>query len=188
MKRTAKYILRMFALLMVIASILSVYVAALDSVIDEDNNIFTACFTYHIRASASSSATSLQTVSVTKNRIAANDSSYGTSGTYSYSTTGWMGIMPKNSNTKGYARRDLVCPSDRCYKVTSTSGLNVRTGVGTDKPILCSIEYGDYVELRSDQSNGNWYYVRVRTGVHEGEKGYVSFAYLGQVNSHTSPD
>ena len=186
MKRTAKHILRAFALLMAIASILSVCVSA--SVIKYDNKIFTACFTYHIRATASSSATSLQTVSVTKNREAPDNTTYGTSGDYSYSTTGWMEMKLKNSNTQGYVRRDLVCPSDRCYKVTTTSGLNVRTGVGTDKPILCSIEYGDYVELRSEQSSGNWYYVRVRTGDHEGALGYVVFTYLGQVNSHLYAD
>ena len=45
---------------------------------------------------------------------------------------------------------------------------------------MCALEYGTYVEIISVISS-NFAFVRVRTGIYEGDVGYVSVDYIRQV-------
>ncbi len=178
MKKTVKRTLCLLSLVVILVSVMTTFASATPS-IWPSNCWHTGCFTYKIRATDSSSGTLMETVSKRKNRISP-DNNYGRSDQYSYSVTGWMSMKTKSGST-GYVRRDMVCPMDRCYEVTSTSGLNIRSGVGTDKPVICSVSQGDFLELRTAQS-GHWYYLRVRTGDYEGTMGYAVYDYMSQVN------
>ena len=89
--------------------------------------------------------------------------------------------------TLGYARSDLVCPKDRCYKVNSSSGLNVRSGAGTNYSTIVTVPNGTYLEVLSVMDSVSWCRVRVRTGNDENTIGFVNYSYIVQVNNNASP-
>ncbi len=177
------FLLAVLSVTMFVTSTLSIGVYAQKPVILPDNHWHTACFNYYIRPTPGSSSYS-EYVQKAKNR----HSTVVTSANYVYSKTNWYSIATSSSypTDNGYARSDLICPKDRCYKVNTTSGINVRSGVGTDKPVVCSISNGIYMEVRSLHDSGNWCYVRVRTGSYEGTMGYVASANIIQVNNSPS--
>ena len=169
------------SVIMLLTSMMSIGVFAQKPVILPDNHWHTACFNYYIRGSQSNTGTQLEYVNKAKNR----HSTTATSANYAYSTSIWYSIATSSSypTDNGFARSDLICPKDRCYKVNASSGINVRTGVGTDKPIAFSIGNGIYLEVMSLYDSGNWCRVRVRTGSYEGSTGYVASANIVQVNN-----
>ena len=172
------------SIVLIAVSVMSIGAYAQKPVLLPDNHWHTACFNYNIRATQSNSGTSLETVSKSKNR----HSTAATSASYAYSTSNWYSIATSSSypTDNGYARSDLICPKDRCYKVSANSGINVRTGVGTDKPVVCTISNGTYIEIRTLYDSGNWCYIRIRTGSNEGVLGYVASANIVQVNYQPS--
>ena len=89
--------------------------------------------------------------------------------------------------TLGYARSDLVCPKDRCYKVNSSSGLNVRSGAGTNYGTIVTVSQGTYLEVLSVMDSVSWCKVRGRTGSDENTIGFVAYSYIVQVNPHSDP-
>lgn len=96
---------------------------------------------------------------------------------YVYSINRWTDVTA--SNGIGWVRNDLLCPSENCYAVSTTAGLNLRAGPSTGYPVVYALEYGTYVEVISFGSAFN--FVRVRTGDYEGTRGYVSVDYIRQV-------
>lgn len=97
---------------------------------------------------------------------------------YVYSINRWTDVTA--SNGIGWVRNDLLCPSENCYAVSTTAGLNLRAGPSTSHAVMCALEYGTYVEIISVISS-NFAFVRVRTGIYEGDVGYVSANYIRQV-------
>lgn len=74
--------------------------------------------------------------------------------------------------------RDKTKGNGVTYKVTAKNGLNMRTGAGTDKSIIATLDYGTAVTwygYYSTVSGVKWYLVRTDSG----KTGYVSSQYLG---------
>lgn len=100
---------------------------------------------------------------------------------YVYSVNRWTDVTA--SNGIGWVRNDLLCPSENCYAVSTTAGLNLRAGPSTSHAVMCALEYGTYVEIISivDSIVDEFAFVRVRTGDYEEDVGYVSVDYIRQV-------
>lgn len=96
---------------------------------------------------------------------------------YVYSVNKWTDVTA--SNGIGWVRNDLLCPSENCYAVSTTAGLNLRDGPSLNSEIVRTLEYGTYVEIISIVDE--FAFVRVRTGDYEGTRGYVSTKYIRQV-------
>ena len=96
---------------------------------------------------------------------------------YVYSINRWTDVTA--SNGIGWVRNDLLCPSENCYAVSTSAGLNLRDGPSLNSEIVRTLEYGTSVEVISFGSAFN--FVRVRTGIYEGDVGYVSANYIRQV-------
>ena len=96
---------------------------------------------------------------------------------YVYSVNKWTDVTA--STGIGWVRNDLLCPSENCYAVSTTAGLNLRDGPSLNSEIVRTLEYGTYVEIISIVDE--FAFVRVRTGDYEGTRGYVSVDYIRQV-------
>ena len=180
MKKTNKRItaatMSLLLVLTVMLSLCTVNVSAATPAINTSNRMFVACFATRIRSGASTSYSSLESLS--KNAYRYSQST--TSGTYDYSTQDWMRLNT-SGGTNGYIRRDMVCPTDRCYKITASSGLNLRERPEADSRIIATIPYGEYVQVKS--ITGGYSVVIVRTGDYEEEEGCVVNTYLARVCS-----
>lgn len=180
MKKTNKRItaatMSFILVLTVMLSLFTISVSAVTPVINTSNRMFVACFTTRIRSGASTSYSSLE--SLAKNAYRYSQST--TSGSYDYSTQDWMRLNT-SGGTNGYIRRDMVCPTDRCYKVTASSGLNLRERPEADAKIIVTIPYGEYVQVK--EVTGGYSVVIVRTGNFEAEEGCVVNTYLSRVCS-----
>ncbi len=180
-KRGLSLILSMVMLIAVVLSTFTMTASAQTPTINAGNKVHTACFTYNIRAGATAAANSLETVSKAKNRV----SESMTSANYTYSTSGWMSIKT-SAGRDGHVRRDLVCPSDRCYKVNTSAGLRVRSTSDPTSSVLYTAPNGTYLQVMDVVSGMS--YVRVRTGSEEGLIGFVVNDYITRVNSSTEAD
>lgn len=185
MKKTKKAFALILTVIMLL-SVMTVCASATKPVISTSNRWFTACFNYNIRATPSNSGTVVQLVNKSYNRYSGGT----TSGSYVYTPNTnptWVSMYNATQTTLGYARSDLVCPKDRCYKVNAASGLNIRESYTTGSDLVCTVSNGTYLEVINVMSSTPWCQVRVRTGDYEGKVGYVAYQYIVQVNNHANP-
>lgn len=182
-KRGVSLILSMVMLVAVILSMFTMTASAQTPNLNSNPNYHTACFTYNIRSTWSSSGNIVETVSKAKNRASATVYSDN----YSYDPDDWMQIK-SSDNDGGYVRMDLVCPLDRCYKVNTSAGLRVRSTKEPDSAVLYTAPNGTYFQVLDVVGGSDISHVRVRTGDREGLLGYVANAYITQVNSHMYAD
>lgn len=96
------------------------------------------------------------------------------SGTWSETGTGYLYVS--YGSYTGYVNASSLCPAIDCFKVNTTSGLNLRQSASTSSNVLHVLAYGTYVYRKN--SAGTWYYVRVLTGNYKGSLGYVDHSYL----------
>ena len=180
MKKGVRKLLGLLAAIMVLMATIAICVSATKpNISNTGDRWFTACLSYNLRSSASSSSSSVESVGKSYNRKSYS-SSY-TSGTYAYSQSTWFRLLNSDQSTNGYARCDWICPRNACYKVTSSSGLNVRDNVNGN--ILFSVGSGTYFQVLAVMDSTSWCRIRVRTGSHEGDIGFVSYNYIAQVNN-----
>lgn len=183
MKKYTKKSLGLLLAIVMLAVVMAVCVSSTKpNISNTGDRWFTACLSYYLRSSASINSSHVESVGKSYNRKSYS-SSY-TSGTYSYSQSTWFRLLNSDQSTNGYARCDWICPRNACYKVTSSTGLNVRDNVNGN--ILFSVDYGTYFEVLAVMDSVSWCRVRVRTGSHQGDIGFVAYNYITQVNSSGS--
>lgn len=130
--------------------------------------------TYACKVRAGTSTDYDVIASLPKGYVAYSDHS---SSAYVYSTDRWVDLTVNNG--WGWVRADLVCPANRCYEVTTTAGLRLRSQASTTAASLAVLPYGTYVEVL--RTSGDFFYVRVRTSDYEPMEGYVHRDYVGMV-------
>lgn len=97
-----------------------------------------------------------------------------------WSDSTWTGVH--YGSKFGYARNDLICPSQSCYKVTASSGLNLRSAASTSSLSKGLISYGEYVYI-IDFTSSDWCEVLALSSNSsvDGKTGYVSRDYITRV-------
>ena len=98
------------------------------------------------------------------------------SGTWNEEGSGYLYVS--YGSYTGYVNVSSLCQALYCYKVNTTSGLNLRSGPNTNSDVLHTLAYGTYVYQKNIY--GVWYEVLVMSGEYKGCEGYVHSGYLTQ--------
>ena len=117
---TKKRIIAFVSVLMIMVSLMSSFTYAEEPEISQRaiNSDFIAAYSVKLRESA----TTVSDVVVTAPKRSTLNH-YNTVN-WSHSVTSWSDVH--YGSYYGYVRNDLICPSHSCYKVTASSGLNLR--------------------------------------------------------------
>lgn len=173
-----KRLFSLFAMIMLLASIFTVSISATAPTASIMTNgvDFIAGYTVNLRSTQSSSGSIVATA---PKRSTLNNSD---NGGWIWSKTSWTGVS--YHGTFGYARNDLIMPSQNAKTIYTSSGVGVRLryGHGTDYGYTYVLPVGTYVCVVGSYST--WRQVRVYAGGESYDEalGWVQASYLATLN------